>query len=314
MDSDQLKSFAEDVAKQLNESGADPVRQIALIAEHLGTDFVKENLEETLKIEAEGGMMTQEGERRRTPGGVFFYLVKGKMEPNVRQIIFPNFGQQAKGGVVEWKDRGEFVEKAMQDRGDLRRVSITVVGRPSNVVIEENSVFAVFNYEHPNAPYPRGVPQPPEKPDTYVIYMSMKHWEPVAEAVQNPKDELIVDGTLSWDDEHQCLAIFGTRVTTRLTEKRQRRQERAKQETQKPKKADTPAAKADTGKSSSAASAFAGDLPGDTAAEIRKLEQAASTLKERIAAKTAKGQKASMEEKLLRNNERQIAKLKQMHS
>lgn len=310
MDSEQLKSFAEDVAKQLNESGGDPVRQIALIAEHLGTDFVKENLEETLKIEAEGGMMTQEGERRRTPGGVFFYLVKGKMQPNVRQIIFPNFGQQAKGGVVEWKDRGEYVEKAMQDRGELRRVSITVVGRPSNVVIEENSVFAVFNYEHPNAPYPRGVPQPPEKPDTYVVYMSMKHWEPVAEAVQNPKDELIVDGTLSWDDEHKCLAIFGTRVTTRLTEKRQRRQDRSKQDTQKPKKAEKPAAKADKG-AVTVSDSFADDLPQDTAAEIRKLQQAASTLKERIAAKTAKGQKASMEEKLLRNNERQIAKLKE---
>ncbi|MCA9882877.1 MAG: hypothetical protein KC708_07905 [Anaerolineae bacterium] len=309
MDSEQLKSFAEDVAKQLNEKSGDPVRQIALIAEHLGTDFVKENLDETLKIEAAGGMMTQEGERRRTPGGVFFYLVKGKMEPNVRQIIFPNFGQQAKGGVVEWKDRGEYVEKALADKGELRRVSITVVGRPSKVVIEENSVFAVFDYVHPNAPYPRGVPQPPEKPDTYVVYMSMKHWEQVADAVKNPKDELIVDGTISWDDEHNCLAVFSTRITTRLLEKRQRRQDRAKQETQKPKKTDKPTRKPEDSRVSSVASSL--DLPEDTAAEIRKLEQAATTLRERIAAKTAKGQKASMEEKLLRNNERQIAKLKE---
>jgi hypothetical protein len=299
MDSDQIKAFAEDVAKQLDENSPDPIRQISLIIEHLGVDFVKENLEETLKIEAEGGMMTQEGERRRTPGGVFFYITKGKMEPNVRQIIFPNFGQQAKGAVVEWKDRGEYVQKATEEPGSLRRVTITLVGRPGQVVVEENSVMTMMTFEHPNAPYPRGVPQPPEDVDKYLVYMSMKHWETVSEAIENPKDELIVDGSLSWDREHTCLAVFSTRVTTRLMEKRQRKQERQSE----PKKTDKPAAKKD------APAAAKGNVPDTIAAEVQKLRQASATLKERIAAKQAKGQKPSMEEKLLRNNERQIAKL-----
>lgn len=46
-------------------------------------------LEETLAIEASGGMMVNNGERRRTPGGVFFYLVKGRLSKELRQQLFP---------------------------------------------------------------------------------------------------------------------------------------------------------------------------------------------------------------------------------
>src|SRR5882724_10660483 len=40
---------------------------------------------EALTVEANGGMRTQDGSRRRTKGGVFFYLVRGRVSPRERQ-------------------------------------------------------------------------------------------------------------------------------------------------------------------------------------------------------------------------------------
>lgn len=39
-------------------------------------------------IQARGGMMDASGERLRTPGGLFFYLVKQDASPDQRKMIF----------------------------------------------------------------------------------------------------------------------------------------------------------------------------------------------------------------------------------
>ena len=52
---------------------------------------------EALTVEANGGMRTQDGSRRRTKGGVFFYLVRGRVSPRERQQLFlrPSLPQNA---------------------------------------------------------------------------------------------------------------------------------------------------------------------------------------------------------------------------
>ena len=34
-------------------------------------------LQKTLAVEAEGGMLTADNKQRRTPGGAYFYIVRG---------------------------------------------------------------------------------------------------------------------------------------------------------------------------------------------------------------------------------------------
>ena len=46
-------------------------------------------LADTLTCEASGGMLTKDGTRRRTPGGVFFQLVRERATPQERQCLFP---------------------------------------------------------------------------------------------------------------------------------------------------------------------------------------------------------------------------------
>lgn len=60
------------IATQLNEPNTKLIRQII---EASGPEQAQTHLAATLEIEA-GGMMTADGSRRRTPGGVFFLLAK----------------------------------------------------------------------------------------------------------------------------------------------------------------------------------------------------------------------------------------------
>lgn len=42
----------------------------------IGVDLAYRFCDHALNVEAKGGMMTTSGHRRRTPGGVFFHLIK----------------------------------------------------------------------------------------------------------------------------------------------------------------------------------------------------------------------------------------------
>ena len=60
----------------LDETQHAPQTRIKEIVCILGTDKVKKLMQETLQIEQQGGMLTLDQSKRRTPGGVFFFLCK----------------------------------------------------------------------------------------------------------------------------------------------------------------------------------------------------------------------------------------------
>ena len=55
----------------------------------VGQDRCAAILADTLTCEANGGMLTKDGTRRRTPGGVFFQFVKERATQQERQRLFP---------------------------------------------------------------------------------------------------------------------------------------------------------------------------------------------------------------------------------
>lgn len=69
------------IAEQLGETAKGPRAQLLTTVRALGRTQSHALLEETLRIEASGGMLTADGSRRRTPGGVFFHLVLTKGVP-----------------------------------------------------------------------------------------------------------------------------------------------------------------------------------------------------------------------------------------
>ena len=62
------------IAATLGETEEGPRKNIERIVRAVGRTHAKELLSMTLQTEENGGLMLSDGSRRRTPGGVFFYL------------------------------------------------------------------------------------------------------------------------------------------------------------------------------------------------------------------------------------------------
>src|SRR5262249_20970072 len=76
--------------EQLAQALQEPKRTLLTqVLRTLGMDRTMAILAETLTYEANGGMLTKDGSRRRTPGGVFFQLVKERATRHERQRLFP---------------------------------------------------------------------------------------------------------------------------------------------------------------------------------------------------------------------------------
>lgn len=345
MSTEAYPSVVQEVASALGETDEAPLNQLVRLLEVKGEDFLKEVLAETLAIEEKGGMKTHKGNRRRTPGGVFFFLVKGKLEPELRADVFPNFGTTKKGTVIAWDDRQEIVEETQKQPGRARIVTAQVQGVVDKVEIRETSVVLSLLYSHEKSmTYPRGVPYPPHDDSQITVYMGLAHWEGVEKALSSSdKDEILVTGTLFYDEETRSIAIFSSHVTTRLTERHAQRaaREAAAKEAAKAEKAAQaepnkkgkpdarqPASKQNgkndkKGKGKSSAPAelptvtadvkLPDNLPADVAEKLTQLHNAAATLRERVAVKEAKGQKTQLEEKLLRNTLNQIESLEKQY-
>src|SRR6266487_1415185 len=73
---------AETLAEILQEPKVPLLRQVLRT---VGPERCAAILADTLACEARGGMRTKDGTRRRTPGGVFFQLVKERVTPKERQ-------------------------------------------------------------------------------------------------------------------------------------------------------------------------------------------------------------------------------------
>jgi hypothetical protein len=76
------------IAKALGESDETPLSQIAGVVRALGEDTARSLLEETKDIEAKGGMMLPDNSRKRSTGGVFFFLARQKLSRDDKLAIF----------------------------------------------------------------------------------------------------------------------------------------------------------------------------------------------------------------------------------
>lgn len=83
----------EDILAALEETDDIPRRQVEAMARLCGLPFVEALVHETLAVEAGPGIMTSDGTRRRSKGGVFFYLARYRMSPAVRRIIYNRKGR-----------------------------------------------------------------------------------------------------------------------------------------------------------------------------------------------------------------------------
>lgn len=74
-----FRQVVEEIATALGETASGPQATIERSVEKLGIDGARALHAEVQAIEAAGGMMTADGARRRTPGGVYLFILKQRL-------------------------------------------------------------------------------------------------------------------------------------------------------------------------------------------------------------------------------------------
>lgn len=257
----QLKIYMKEIAAALGESDEKPVRQIQSLLLLCGVDLVRELVANALQIDAEGGMMTSDGQRRRTVGGIFFQLARERLLPEERELVFYAWKvslrerreREAQFPPLVWEDRVQQLEGKLTEKGEVSAVKVILYGQPGAVERRKDVVITMLEEQREAMPsIPAGVPLVPDMPMNYVVYISAKQWERVVSLVGNPDDPMLVEGYCMYDPEMNGLAVFATYVSTRKHDQRDKKMARAIRPSGDPKgaarrgdKPDKPADKAE---------------------------------------------------------------------
>jgi len=224
----------QEIAAQLGETERGPLGQVGRVVDRLGADRARAFLTRTQEIEVAGGLMLPDGSRRRTPGGVFFHLVRANdtLSREDRVYIFPpqSGRKKATGNNVPpapasapatWADDDyrrvmAALQLQLDNPGRASIVKITVIGRPGAAVEQGQAVALVLTSEKvPDLP--KGLPEPPAG-TRYTIFVARKQWAKVAEALTaDPEDAAIIEGYAALDPRVEGIAVYVTSATTKRT-------------------------------------------------------------------------------------------------
>ena len=217
-------TVAKRIIKALNESDEAPRRQVNNIIRFCGSEFAEQMLQETLKVEADGGMMTENGKRQRTIGGVFFYLARGKMPDEQRSLVFPRSrreqSQKRKWFYPNrpefiWSQRGELLQRLLnlKKHGRVRDMRVKLTGRPGHYEKLQEVVVLSMKYEGTIPSFPAGVPPMPDTPTIYTVYVGYGQWNKVEKLLKDTSKMLEIEGICAFDPEINGIAVFATAVS-----------------------------------------------------------------------------------------------------
>src|ERR1700704_1220866 len=150
----------------------EPKRSLLMkVLRTFGVDRTTAILADTLTCEANGGMLTKDGTRRRTPGGVFFQLVRERATTQERGRLFPRLAPQHGQGppqgqppALTWEDVQTITQTlATEPPGEARTMKLTLIGKAGKV--ETRGQAVVFQMQgKPSGALPRGLPPVPAQP------------------------------------------------------------------------------------------------------------------------------------------------------
>lgn len=100
------EDYGRDMAQKLEEEKADLIMKVVSV---IGKEASLNLFEITQRIERDGGMLTMNKFRRRTPGGIFLFLLKtsDKIEEHLKKEVFEPNRKSAEKGIAERKMSSE---------------------------------------------------------------------------------------------------------------------------------------------------------------------------------------------------------------
>jgi hypothetical protein len=171
----------------------------------IGAEQALALLEQALKLEANGGILTHDGQRRRTPGGVFFQLARAVVPKNLYRQVFPKEAAATAPTVpvqrvpvappMTWAEAKALIVKVMKTPGEAKTVKLTLIGRPLKVIAQKDCVVISLKGKDPPS-LPKGLPAIPEgSAITWAVFITNKQWHKVKVSIEaNADDQLIIEG------------------------------------------------------------------------------------------------------------------------
>lgn len=226
----------------------------------IGINKCREYLARTLKIEEEGGMILPKGNRRRTPGGIFFWLVKEDLTKEQIRQLFPlpkrpvdkakrNAARKArkirkhaellKEMTEAWASRADVVKDIIKSRnyGKAASIKVTMIGRPGKIIKQKGFVMTTMRGPGRSPSLPKELPDLEASKLVYLVYIGNKQWKRVARAIRNPEDILIIEGYLGYEKALKKMVIFAQMVTTKIIQQERREKQRLEAEKKKAREA-----------------------------------------------------------------------------
>jgi PHAX RNA-binding domain len=231
---EEIEGVARELAEQLGETQEQPVQQIRQIVELAGADFARDLYKATLETEEQGGLMLPDNSRRRTLGGVYFYLARMRLSDEHHKIIFPGYNRRKTDApppprlpAFIWDERVSLIETLMNESGGISSMKVTLVGRPGKIEARHEVIVTTMSDVIKVPTLPKGVPPPPTTPTLYTVYIASKQWRKVEESLANPDDNLIVEGVCVYDPEIKGMAVFANNVQSKMMEIKRREEQKA---------------------------------------------------------------------------------------
>lgn len=161
---DAIWKRALEIAEILGETEKRPRAQIARIIELKSPDYADNLLHDTQSLESAGGMLTLDGERKRTLGGIFFKLAKDRLDEETRQQIFPNW-RELKRRAEERKAKEKAAAESDKRRPSGHHHTRSETGGPTPTVAPPKRTISKPKVSIPTAPGGANTPAPPEVRD-----------------------------------------------------------------------------------------------------------------------------------------------------
>ena len=228
----EARAVATRIAQRLGETQSVAISQIWRIVRQLGPEVALAWLEKAEAIEAQGGLMTPDG-KRRTPGGVFFRIVKDGISPKDRAAIVCVNGERQRGAPqppgapaqpqkpVQAAPAPVVIDSLPNLSGEARTVKITLIGRPGPMATKSEYIVTTMTATKTPS-LPKGLPAAPTTATSYTVYLTAKQWRQVAEALRDSEDVLIVEGFPAYDPMLEGVAVYATNVTTKALQQAKR--------------------------------------------------------------------------------------------
>ena len=217
------RTFAATLADSLGERRRGPRALLRRVVERCGIPFAREIQRDCETIQAAGGMLTEAGDRLRSPGGVFLYLARGRMSAADRAALFPSRAERQESSRQRfapfgYAQRKEVLAPLLRRSGKVSAMKVSLTGRPGQIEKRDELVITTMTHSPAAPDLPRGVPPLPASKLPLTLYISARQWRKVEAALAQPEEQLVVDGICAWDAELQLLAVHATRVSTRSAE------------------------------------------------------------------------------------------------